>query len=136
MFKLPSLSVDMRIIAPELEYAFYDEEETLNYVKYQGASSGYTDSSNPYQNTVLSCAVGVNSFSHFFGLGAVNSHAKTTHHGFLPETEHFEPSTPYSDDTWMEYCGADVEPTEDYASRMERGLNTLKMVFFYPSILP
>ena len=123
MFQLPSLSLDMRIIAPELEYAFYDEEETMNYVKYQGASEGYIDTSNPYQNTVLSCAVGVNSFSHFFALGAVNSHAKTSHHGFLPESGSFEPSTPYSDDTWMQFGGADVEPTEQYASSMERSLN-------------
>ena len=123
------LSADMRVIAPELEYDFYDEEETMNYVKYQGATAGYIDTSNSYQNTVLSCAVGVNSFSHFFGLGAVNSHAKTTHNGFIPDSKVFEPSTPYSDDTWMQHGGADVEPTEQYVSRMERGLSTIKMVF-------
>ena len=126
----------MRIIAPELEYDFYEEEETMNYVKYQGRYPGYVDSSNPYQNTVLSCAVGVNSFSHFFGLGAVNSHAKTTHHGFFPASGNIKPRTPYSDQTWMQYGGADFEPTENNVTRMERGLNTLKMVFYYPSIQP
>ena len=108
----------------------------MNYVKYQGRYPGYVDSSNPYQNTVLSCAVGVNSFSHFFGLGAVNSHAKTTHHGFFPASGNIKPRTPYSDQTWMQYGGADFEPTENNVTRMERGLNTLKMVFYYPSIQP
>ena len=124
----------MRIANAAPEADFYGTYRTNNYVKYQGSYPGYTDLSNPYESTVMSCAVGIYNVSNFVGLATANTHAKTSHNHLINKRQRVKASSPYTDVTWKGFGGADVEP--GMAHRMQSAQASLKLVFYYPSIQP
>ncbi|KAJ1438843.1 hypothetical protein B484DRAFT_392061 [Ochromonadaceae sp. CCMP2298] len=123
----------MRTADPDQEKQRYGTSDTQNYVKYQPAAvnqAAYVNAKNP--NTALVCAVGVNNYDFYLGIGTVNSHAKAAHGG----NKISDPSVVWLSTAWMSYGGSDVEPTAAFASRMYTFDEAVHLAYLYKTVQP
>jgi hypothetical protein len=114
-----------------MEANYYNTFATLNYVQYQPAyvnTPAYTSSA--FSNAALVCALGLNNYDFFLGVGAVSSHSKVSH---LP-TVVSNPKQAYTDTKWKSYGGSDVQPSADYTGRMKSFDDMLNLAFYFSSL--
>jgi hypothetical protein len=133
----------LRTVDPDQEKEYYNTYRTLNYVKYQPAAAdgsdcclpnGYVNPSSPTMSLV--CAVGINNKDFFLGIGSTHPNIRVSHHGYLmldPVAGHGDGSR---NTDWHDYGGNDMEPVDDYVSRMKSGDQSIHLTYKIDSLGP